>query len=106
MRNCLPYLNIANSGIRENTIHMMIMNKTCQPQSASSRELVHDQYAQDNVLVHMAALMTLNGSSVKKGNIERGTAKVHGRKEKTGKVQLRYIDDIHVIDVSFASQTM
>ena len=58
------------------------------------------------MLVHMATLMTLNGSSVKKGNIERGTAQVHGRKEKTGKVQLRYIDDIHVIDVSFASQTM
>ena len=58
------------------------------------------------MLVHMAALMTLNGFSVKKENIERGTIKVHGRKEKTGKVQLRYIDDIHVIDVSFASQTM
>ena len=39
-----------------------------------------------------------------KGNIERITAKVYGKKEKTGRVQLRYIDDIHVIDVFFASK--
>ena len=51
-------------------------------------------------------LLKLNSFSAKKGNIERETAKVHGRKEKTGKVQLRYIDDIHIINVSFASQTM
>jgi hypothetical protein len=56
--------------------------------------------------MHMALLLKLSSSFVKKGSIERETAKVHGRKEKTGKVQLRYIDDIHVIDVSFASQTM
>jgi hypothetical protein len=28
--------------------------------------------------------------------------KIFGRKEKTGNVQLRYINDIHVIDVFFA----
>ena len=42
--------------------------------------------------------------SERRGNIERGSAKVFGRKEKTGKVQLRYIDDIHVVDVFFASK--
>ena len=57
-------------------------------------------------LVRKIPLLKLNSFSAKKGNIERETAKVHGRKEKTGKVQLRYIDDIHVINVSFASQTM
>ena len=57
-------------------------------------------------LVRKTPLLKLNSFSAKKGNIERGTTKVHGRKEKTGKVQLRYIDDIHVINVSFASQTM
>ena len=57
-------------------------------------------------LVCKTPLLKLNSFSAKKGNIERETAKVHGRKEKTGKVQLRYIDDIHVINVSFASQTM
>ena len=56
--------------------------------------------------MHMAPLLMLSDSFVKKGITERGTAKVYGRKEKTGKVQLRYIDYIHVVDVSFASQTM
>ena len=51
-------------------------------------------------------LLKLNSFSAKKGNIERETAKVHGRKDKTGIVQLVYINDIHVMDVSFASQTM
>lgn len=41
----------------------------------------------------------------RRGNTERGSAKVFGRKKKkTGKVQLRYIDDIHVVDVFFASK--
>ena len=48
----------------------------------------------------------LSDSFVNKGNTETRIAKVYGRKENTGKNQLRYIDDIHVIDVSFASQTM
>ena len=56
--------------------------------------------------MHMAPLLKLSDSPVKTGNIERGTAKVHGRKEKTGKVQLRYIEDIHVIDVFFVGHTM
>ena len=56
--------------------------------------------------MHKMPLLKLKSFSAKKENIERGTAKVHGRKEKTGRVQLRYIDDIHVIDVSFASQMM
>ena len=50
MRNCLPYLKIANSGIRKNAIHMMIVNKTCQPQSANPNVLVHDYHTQDKVL--------------------------------------------------------
>ena len=51
-------------------------------------------------------LLKLNSFTAKKGYIERETAEVYGRKDKTGKVQLRYIKDIHVMDVSFASQTM
>ena len=46
----------------------------------------------------------LNDSFVKERNTENRIAKVYGRKENTGKVQLRYIDDIHVIDVFFASK--
>ena len=57
-------------------------------------------------LVRKTPLLKLNSFSAKKGNIERETAKVHGRKDKTGIVQLVYINDIHVMDVSFASQTM
>ena len=57
-------------------------------------------------LVRKPPLLKLNSFTAKKGNIERETAEVHGRKDKTGKVQLRYIKDIHVMDVSFARQTM
>ena len=35
--------------------------------------------------------------------LEEDLQKYLAGKEKTGKVQLRYIDDIHVIDVFFAS---
>ena len=42
--------------------------------------------------------------SERRGNTERGSVKIFGRKRKTGKVHLRYIDDIHVIDVFFASK--
>jgi hypothetical protein len=55
-------------------------------------------------IVRKTLLLKLNSFSAKKGNIGRGTAKEHGRKEKTGKVQFGYIDDIHVMDVSFASK--
>ena len=37
-----------------------------------------------------------------KGNAERGSEKYFGRKEKTGNVQLRYIEDIHVMGVLIA----
>ena len=55
-------------------------------------------------LVRKPPLLKLNSFSAKKGNIERETAKVLGRKDTTGIVQLGYIDDIHVMDVFFASQ--
>ena len=37
-----------------------------------------------------------------KGNAERGSGKYFGRKEKTGNVQLRYIEDIHIMSVFIA----
>ena len=57
-------------------------------------------------LVRKPPFLKLNSFTAKKGYIERETAEVHGRKDKTGKVQLGYINDIHVMDVSFARQTM
>ena len=42
----------------------------------------------------------LKGEEILKEDLQKYLA----GKEKTGKVQLRYIDDIHVIDVFFASK--
>ena len=47
----------------------------------------------------MAPLLMLIDSSNWKGNAERGSIKIFGRKEKTGSVQLRYMDDILVMGV-------
>ena len=49
------------------------------------------------------ATLMLSDSSEKWEITARGYAKVFGRKRNTGRIQLRYIDDIHVIDVFFIS---
>ena len=46
-----------------------------------------------------APLLTSIDSSKLKGNAERGSEKYLAEKEKTGNVQLRYMDDILVMDV-------
>ena len=42
--------------------------------------------------------------SERRGNTKWGSAKYLAGKEKTGKVYLRYINDIHAIDVFFANK--
>ena len=56
--------------------------------------------------VQLALLLTLSASYTKRGKTERGTAKVFGRKKRLESLAQVYIDDIHVIDVLFAGQTM
>jgi len=58
------------------------------------------------VLVKLVASLMLNASFVKIGYAKRETTKVLWQKEKTGKVQLRYIVDIHVIDAFFVSNVI
>ena len=46
----------------------------------------------------MAPLLMSIDSSNKRGNAERRSEKIFGRKENTGSVQFRYMDDILVMD--------
>ena len=54
--------------------------------------------------MRMMPLLMLIDSSKRKGNAKRGSKKYFGRKEKekTGNVQLGYIDDIQVMGVFIA----
>jgi hypothetical protein len=50
----------------------------------------------------MAPLLMLIDTSRRKGIAKRESENYFGRKEKTGNVQLRYIEDIHVMVVFIA----
>ena len=71
-------------------------------QSASPKVLVFDYTHFVLCVMWMTPLLMLIDSFKKKRNCWKRIYKIFGRKEKIGDVQLRYIEDIHVMDVFFA----
>ena len=71
-------------------------------QSASPKTLVFNYTCFGLCVMCMAPLLMLIDSFEQKRKYWKRISEIYGRKEKTRIVQLKYIDDIHVMAIFFA----